>query len=641
MADNTKMGSTVDDISTDELTTLNGAAVVGVVKAQRVKAGWGADGIFNDTTAATPMPVSIATMPSTPVTGTFFQATQPVSFAALPTGANNVGSFNLASNGTLISSRADGFVRTVTDPSTLLYDTFETMDTTNTWTVGGTVPPTGTNGLLTVSAGTAASGSSWAVSKPAFVPGSSAYLQLATIMTLAAAAETGNKRVMGLGTIAASPTAAIPIANGVVFEVGVDGVLYGATYSNNVRTQNVALTRPTDGLVHRYSIYYKASRAYFELDNVAVGSLPFPNPQVAQLPTVIGSFNDTAALGAAATLTATLIGVADTARNSNQISDGTYAWRKAQVGKNGGLSVKGTSIVGQTLNVVAATPVIGAALDVSEAGNATFTVKNTVAGTGYVGAPVLVFEQSDDSQSWGPLAVTRSDTSATAATFTLGTNAANAALMFDCALEGVNFIRIRVTTAPTTNGMTVVISAGGMPFMPAVSAIQQPVVKGTQGTTGVTTQDLKDAGRNLTTYYMALPQVTTAADALVTLAGYKSGAAVAGVTGTAGVTAGKTLRLESVVINYISVATGGGARISLRAVSTGTAAVGSPVVISWFVGGPTSATAGLWANLSIPLPDGMEFPAGTSFSVTIVGINATGAAAVAGYASISINGYEY
>ena len=176
----------------------------------------------------------------------------------------------------------------------------------------------------------------------------------------------------------------------------------------------------------------------------------------------------------------------------------------------------------------------------------------------------------------------------------------------------------------------------------SIGTVQQAALtKGTQGTTGVTSQDLKDAGRNLITHYTALPALTTAADALVTLNGWKSGAAVAGVTGTAGVTTGKTLRIESVTINYLSVATGGGARVSLRAVSTGTAAVGSPVVQSWFVGGPTSATAGLWANLSIPLPDGMEFPAGTSFAVTIVGIGATGVAAAAGYVTASFSAYEY
>lgn len=93
MPDNSTMGST-DLIATDEVTTLNGGAVA-AVKAQRVKVGFGVDGALQDVTSAAPLPVSgaffqatqpvsIATMPSTPVTGTFFQTTQPVSIATMP-----------------------------------------------------------------------------------------------------------------------------------------------------------------------------------------------------------------------------------------------------------------------------------------------------------------------------------------------------------------------------------------------------------------------------------------------------------------------------------------------------------------------------------------------------------------------------
>lgn len=54
MADNT-LQSANDNISTDDLVTLNGGAVSGV-KVQRVKVGWGADGVFNDATPANALP---------------------------------------------------------------------------------------------------------------------------------------------------------------------------------------------------------------------------------------------------------------------------------------------------------------------------------------------------------------------------------------------------------------------------------------------------------------------------------------------------------------------------------------------------------------------------------------------------------
>ena len=71
MADNTttNAGTGGDTIATDELTTINGAASSGV-KVQRVKIGFGVDGDFKDVSNADRLPV----------TGTFWQATQPVSF---------------------------------------------------------------------------------------------------------------------------------------------------------------------------------------------------------------------------------------------------------------------------------------------------------------------------------------------------------------------------------------------------------------------------------------------------------------------------------------------------------------------------------------------------------------------------------
>jgi hypothetical protein len=151
------------------------------------------------------------------------------------------------------------------------------------------------------------------------------------------------------------------------------------------------------------------------------------------------------------------------------------------------VSAVGQTITGSSTAIVVATPANTAALDVSKAGNATFIVKNTAAASAWAGAPVLVFEQSDDSTSWAPLGVTRSDTSISASTFTLGVGAANAELMFDAALEGVNWVRVRCTTAPATNGLTIVIQPGGMPFSPSVTAfIQGPSSVTSGGPTSVT-----------------------------------------------------------------------------------------------------------------------------------------------------------
>lgn len=140
----------------------------------------------------------------------------------------------------------------------------------------------------------------------------------------------------------------------------------------------------------------------------------------------------------------------------------------------GVVSVKGLALTGQSTNFAAAGTGATTGLDVSSAGNATFIIKNTVAATAYTGSPIIVFEQSDDNSSWGPVSVSRSDTNFSASTHTLPANTANASLMFDAAMEGVNWVRARVTTGTTANGMTIVIQVGGLPFSPTVTAILNP-----------------------------------------------------------------------------------------------------------------------------------------------------------------------
>src|SRR6266403_1055690 len=48
------------------------------------------------------------------------------------------------------------------------------------------------------------------------------------------------------------------------------------------------------------------------------------------------------------------------------------------------------------------------------------------------------------------------------------------------------------------------------------------LTKGTQGAAGFTVQELKDAGRNTVSFFTVLPIITTAAEALLSLTGFKS-----------------------------------------------------------------------------------------------------------------------
>lgn len=200
-------------------------------------------------------------------------------------------------------------------------------------------------------------------------------------------------------------------------------------------------------------------------------------------------------------------------------------------------------------------------------------------------------------------------------------------------------------TQPVSGPLTdTQIRATALPVSGAVTVTQASLTKGTQGATGVTTQDLKDAGRNQTNYYMAIQIVTTATDALMSLTGYKSGAAVVATTTPAVVTAGKTYRITSATMDYTTiVTTPGSSRFTLRANTGGLVAITSPAVAIWEVGEPTGVApvAGKKNTITIPFPDGIEFPAGTGIGLSHVGLGATGAAAIVGYGRLTLTGYEY
>ena len=173
---------------------------------------------------------------------------------------------------------------------------------------------------------------------------------------------------------------------------------------------------------------------------------------------------------------------------------------------------------------------------------------------------------------------------------------------------------------------------------------QAALTKGLQGANGVSTQNLKDAGRNQTNYFMAAQVISTAAEVLQSLTGYKSGAAVGATTTPAVVTANKIYRINSITITYIGVATAGAIEVNLRANTGGVVALASPLVCSWLVGEAEAATASVAGGaqtITIPFPDGLEFAAGTGIGIGVIGRGVTGAAAITGYAKVAVNGFEY
>ena len=380
---------------------------------------------------------------------------------------------NSALAGMFASVTPFGALNVALDAMPIFSDAFEggTFDTVNRWALAGTVAPTLAGSNLSINPGVTANATSVLTTLPNFIlAGTTAFgIQI----TLEAAVTLGNHRFWGFGTAPTPPgTAAAPLQDAIGFEVDTAGILRASVYSGGTRIFTQALTRPTDGYPHIYAVDARGDISFFFMDTFDVPlAVGYTGPAVKTLPARLSSLNSAAVTVGTPTLSATGVSVLDPARTSAAISDGTYPWRKVQVGKSGGLAVKGATLPAVSGAVAVATPATIGPADVADAGNATFIVKNTVAASAWAGAPVLVFEQSDDNVSWGPLLTVRSDTAAAASTFTLGVGVANASLMFDAAVEGVNWVRCRATTAPTTNGLTVVIQPGGMAYAPVVTSI--------------------------------------------------------------------------------------------------------------------------------------------------------------------------
>jgi hypothetical protein len=291
-------------------------------------------------------------------------------------------------------------------------------------------------------------------------------------------------------------------------------------------------------------------------------------------------------------------------------------------------------------NIPAVTQLLNAPMSLNEVNGTAFTLGQAAMATSL---PVVLAS----NQASIPVAATLQAGSAVAGKFgidqtTPGTTNLVALTAETTKVIGtVNLSAAQTLATVTTVGAVTAITNALPTGANTIGTVNPPAItKGTQGTVGVSTQDLKDAGRNQTNYFMAAQVVSTATDALQSLTGYKSGAAVTATTTPAVVTTAKTYRINKIVITYIAIATIGAIQVSLRANTAGVVAITSPLVDSWIVG-TSAATAGVTTTTVIDVPDGIEFAAGTGIGISVLGLGATGTATAVGYAKISVSGYEY
>lgn len=186
--------------------------------------------------------------------------------------------------------------------------------------------------------------------------------------------------------------------------------------------------------------------------------------------------------------------------------------------------------------------------------------------------------------------------------------------------NGVSFDRLRSTIA---NGLAVDVTRLAAPA----------ITKNTQGATGFTTQDLKDAGRSrvAVTFMAVAPAV---ADTLLNLIKVTNGVAAAGAT-SIGVTAGKTLRINSITFSIrANAAAAAFGTLTLRQNPAGATVLASVAEARLDVGN-TAATIGASDKVEVIFPDGMEFSGTQTFGLSLA------AQAITNIISISINGFEY
>jgi hypothetical protein len=195
--------------------------------------------------------------------------------------------------------------------------------------------------------------------------------------------------------------------------------------------------------------------------------------------------------------------------------------------------------------------------------------------------------------------------------------------------NGTTWDRVRGTIA---NGMAVDVTrvTGNV----AVTATPITLTKGTQGATGFTTQDLKDAGRVVISLTASIAAPTVADTVYATLIKNSGGVAAAGAQSIVQA-GGKILRLTAISGQIRATAVSlPWAMVTLRMSNTTTCTAASSVVAYLQMGG-TAAAVGNTGGTALPLSDGVELPAGGSFCISVQGNVTTNAL------TFAATGFEY
>lgn len=249
---------------------------------------------------------------------------------------------NLSLLGLSASVSVTGALSVAPPAGTLFSDTFDSagIDTTNRWNI--TLATGGTQvqslGKLTLATTTAASSSVQLSSQPTFTPAGSFYY-FGVNMTYESPLQTNTHRFWGFGTPAVSFTAATPLLNAIGFEIDTSGNLSAVVYSSGTKILSTNLNAYKSSSQLSYIVVLRADTALFYISTVGyeIPVASFPNFALDSfiLPYRTHIINGTTPPASAPSIAMSSLVIGDSdASNTTQLSDGTFAWRKAAVSKN-------------------------------------------------------------------------------------------------------------------------------------------------------------------------------------------------------------------------------------------------------------------------------------------------------------------
>lgn len=334
-------------------------------------------GLLNNTTKALLLDASQNLMVNVAAGGT--AGTQYLQDTST-TAATGTVAMGLSFNSTVSGFRLDPRERLQIVPEyvQIFFESFDAnpavIETTNRWLtpvttgVAAIVTSFSATGSVRISSATTNAGTAQLKSRDTFPPIAPGFQQLQIMLQTESTVVTSTYRAFGFGVVPATPTISTrPFDNGMVFEIGITGKMFAATYINSTRVQIADLsstsgnsTQPFDGLPHNYLLTRRGNFAYWSIDDrdniVAQYSSQLMAPAQTGLPIALLAICDSTGAATSAVMTAYQVYVGDNGQNVQQIGDVLYPWRRVQVNSSNTMSVRlvelGSSgaVIGQNMS---------------------------------------------------------------------------------------------------------------------------------------------------------------------------------------------------------------------------------------------------------------------------------------------------